>query len=387
MLKLDEQLLAKINQRAKLSQLRERLSLTSSQGSIIEINGKYFDNFSSNDYLGLANHTETLNIIKQQLDESGFGSGASHLITGHHKIHQQLENELADFLVRDSAITFSTGYMANLAILQTLAKKGDLIIADKLNHASLIDGVKLSSADSVRYQHCNIKKLQARLKSSAANKWVVTDSVFSMDGDIAPLDEISALCKKYNAHLIVDDAHGIGVLGREGKGCAEYFNLGQSELPILMGTFGKALGGFGAFVSGSKALTSYLMQFSRSYIYTTALPSAIAAANLFNLKLIKDDQKYRVNLNKNIQYFKQQCKKESVELMPSETAIQPMMIGCSKKITEVSEQLKTNGFLVGAIRPPTVAKNTDRLRVTLSASHQFEQISRLVKQLKMINKV
>lgn len=383
---LDSILSKKLTDRAVKLQMRDRICLESGQANKVIIDGGEYINFSSNDYLGLASHPATVNAIKQQLDQGGFGSGASHLITGHHQIHQKLENSLAEFLQRDSAITFSTGYMANLAILQSLANKGDLIIADKLNHASLIDGAKLSNADSLRYQHCDLIALESRLKKSAINKWVVTDSVFSMDGDIAPLDKIAGLCKKYAAHLIVDDAHGFGVLGEQGRGCIEHFGLSQSELPVLMGTFGKALGGFGAFVSGSKNLTSYLMQFARSYVYTTALPAAVAAANYCNLGIIRDNQLLRRKLFENINYFKSQCvnhkyKNTKIYLVSSNTAIQPIIVGESKKLIDLNRKLKDNGVLVGAIRPPTVAANSDRLRVTLSASHSFEEIDYLVNLL------
>lgn len=380
---LDNLLLASLEQREALSQTRQRLQVDSPQAKQLTVDGKQYLNFSSNDYLGLANNTEALRAVKSQLEQSGFGSGASHLITGHHIIHEQLENEVADFLQRDSAITFSTGYMANLAILQSLAKKGDLIIADKLNHASLIDGAKLSDAHAVRYQHCNLQALEKRLKKEAANKWVVTDSVFSMDGDIAPLNEIAELCKKYNAHLMVDDAHGFGVLGKNGRGCVEYFNLDQNALPVVMGTFGKALGSFGAFVSGSKIVTDYLMQFARSYLFTTALPASVAAASLSNLKLIKNDDRLNKQLTDNIGYFKSQCKINNIPLLLSETAIQPLLIGCSRKLVTMNDLLTQNSILVGAIRPPTVPKNSDRLRITLTALHTNADINYLIKNLKM----
>ncbi len=378
---LDSILSIKLTEREQKSLLRQRVSLQSGQANKVTIEGREFLNFSSNDYLGLANNPDTIFAVKKQLDDSGFGSGASHLVTGHHQIHEKLEVAVAEFLQRDAAMTFSTGYMANLSILQSLAKKGDLIIADKLNHASLIDGVKLSEARSTRYPHCDLSILEARLKKTASNKWVVTDSVFSMDGDIAPLDKIAGLCKKYQANLIVDDAHGFGVLGEEGRGCIEHFSLCQSELPVLMGTFGKALGGFGAFVSGSNPLISYLIQFARPYIYTTALPAAVAAANYFNLDLISNNPQLRKTLVKNIEYFKRKCANNKIRLLPSQTAIQPLLVGDSKKLMALDQKLKQKGILVGAIRPPTVPVNGDRLRITLSASHSFEQIELLVEQL------
>ncbi len=378
---LDTLLLKKLDEREQLSQIRGRLLLESQQASSIVVGGKAYVNFSSNDYLGLANHPDTLHAVNQQLAVSGFGSGASHLITGHHQIHEKLESTLANFLKRDAAITFSTGYMANLSILQSLAAKGDLLIADKLNHASLIDGIKLSAANSARYPHCDLNIARAKAKKMAANKWVVTDGVFSMDGDIAPLDKIAGLCKKYHAHLIVDDAHGFGVLGENGRGCVEHFGLSQTDLPILMGTFGKALGGFGAFVSGSQPLIDYLMQFARPYVYTTALPPSVAAANYCNLNLLMSHPELRCKLKRNIRHFRTKCMQENIKLQLSETAIQPIMIGDTQKLLQVDNELKKRGILVGAIRPPTVATNTDRLRLTLTASHSFEQIDFLIKQL------
>ncbi|MBV1908298.1 MAG: 8-amino-7-oxononanoate synthase [Kangiellaceae bacterium] len=375
--KLNEELLA----RKEANQLRHRLSLTSYQSNEISTDEANYNNFASNDYLGLANHPATINHLKQNIDQLGIGSGASHLVCGHHQIHHELELSLAKFLGRESAITCSTGYMANLAILQTLAKKGDLIIADKLNHASLIDGAYSSQAYSTRYPHCDMDSLESRLKKETANKWVVTDGVFSMDGDIASLDKIAALCDKYQANLIVDDAHGIGVIGDEGRGCGEYFGLKQTQLPVLMGTFGKALGGFGAFVSASKTITEYLVQFARPYIYTTALPAVIASANLFNLELISNNPTFRLKLLENIDYFKSLCIKKNISLLPSDTGIQPVMIRDSQELMAIHQRLKESGILVGAIRPPTVPLNSDRLRITISASHSKIQIKQLVDHL------
>ncbi len=363
------------------SQWRERLLLQSKQSAELVVDDTKLINFSSNDYLGLASNLSTIESVHQQLDCLGVGSGASHLVSGHHQIHQTLEIEVAKFLNRDSAVTFSTGYMANLGILQSLAKKGDLIIADKLNHASLIDGAKLSNANSVRYQHCDMSALEKRLKSEAPQKWVVTDGVFSMDGDLAPLEKIAGLCQKYQANLIVDDAHGVGVVGEQGQGCAEFYNLDQNQLPVLMGTFGKALGGFGAFVTGSQQLTDYLVQFARPYIYTTAMPAILAAANLHNVRLIKNDTSLMQRLKQNITKFKLLAEQAGLNLLASDTAIQPIVIGDSDKLVELNRQLIEAGYLVGAIRPPTVPVKTDRLRITLSAQHTEKQIKGLIEQL------
>ncbi len=377
----EKQLGTQLQLRKSDSQWRERLLLQSKQSAELVLDDSQLINFSSNDYLGLASNLSTIESVHQQLDSLGVGSGASHLVSGHHQIHQSLEIEVAEFLKRDSAVTFSTGYMANLGILQSLAKKGELIIADKLNHASLIDGAKLSNANSVRYQHCDMSALEKRLKSEAPQKWVVTDGVFSMDGDLAPLDKIAGLCQKYQANLIVDDAHGVGVVGEQGQGCAEFYNLDQNQLPVLMGTFGKALGGFGAFVTGSQQLTDYLVQFARPYIYTTAMPAILAAANLHNLRLIKNDTSLMQRLKQNITKFKLLAEQAGLNLLASDTAIQPIVIGDSDKLVELNRQLIEAGYLVGAIRPPTVPVKTDRLRITLSAQHTEKQIKGLIEQL------
>ncbi len=371
----------RLNQRTDEGLLRERPVVQSAQKNELLVDGKSLINFSGNDYLGLANSETARQSVKENVELYGFGSGASHLICGHQQPHETLENELAAFMERDAALTFSSGYMANLAIIQCLSARGDVIIADKLNHASLIDGVKLSQATSRRYSHCDLTALERRLKNAPQNKFVVTDSVFSMDGDIAPLTEIVALCERYNAILIVDDAHGFGVLGETGKGCIEHFGLNQKQLPVLMCTLGKSLGSYGAFISGEQVLVDYLIQFARSYIYTTAMPAMIAAASLENLKFLIHHPEINHRLKDNIQYFKSCCKQVKVFPMPSITAIQPVIIGDNKKLLRVNKQLKEAGILVAAIRPPTVAENSGRLRITLNAAHSRNDIKRLVDTL------
>ncbi|TQV89878.1 8-amino-7-oxononanoate synthase [Aliikangiella coralliicola] len=375
-----------LEQRAESGLLRQRQTLTSPQQTIVSVDGKQLINFASNDYLGLANQPQAVQALTSAADRYGVGAGASHLVCGHQKPHQDLEEALASFVGREAAITFSSGYMANLAILQCLAKKGDLIIADKLNHASLIDGVRLSDADSTRFPHCDLAILEKRLKKSSQNKFVVTDSVFSMDGDIAPLTEMVAMCDKYDAILIVDDAHGFGVIGENGKGSAEHFGLNQKQLPVLMATLGKALGGFGAFVSGEKPFVDYLVQQARSYIYTTAMPASIASANLANLNHLKQNPKILAQLKSNISYFRQQCETFKsagfpVTILPSETAIQPIIVGDNESLLAINHRILEQGFLVGAIRPPTVPANSARLRITLSASHSHRQIDQLIQSL------
>jgi len=350
--------------------LRQRRVIDSAQESQITYKEQSLINFSSNNYLGLANHQSAIEEITDKAKHYGFGSGASHLICGHQRPHDELEKALADFTQREAALTFSSGYMANLAILQSLVMKGDWVIADKLNHASLIDSVKLSQAESLRYPHCDLVFLEKRLdmaskkRSANQNVFVVTDSVFSMDGDIAPLKEIVQLCEKYQAILVVDDAHGFGVLGESGRGCIEQFNLNQNQLPILMATLGKAIGGYGAFV------------------YTTAMPAVVASANLINLKTLQKNQQSIKKLKHNIDYFCSECKKTKISLVNSKTAIQPLLIGDNQSVIHIYEKLLEAGLLVGAIRPPTVPENTARLRITLSASHSEEQMDYLIAELK-----
>ena len=362
--------------------LRDRVTLNSAQGTEVKIASESYVNFASNDYLGLANSSQSVEAAQSALKEFGFGSGASHLIVGHQSPHHDLELKFAEFLQRDSALAFSSGYMANLGVLQALTSKGDLILADKLNHASLIDGARLSQADSLRYPHCDLKALEKRLSRSSQNTFVVTDSVFSMDGDIAPLDEIAALCEKHNAILIVDDAHGFGVIGKNGRGAAELFDLDQNRLPVLITTLGKALGGYGAIVSGKNELVDYLMQSARNYIYTTSLPASVASGNLANLDIISGSNELIKALTNNTNYFKALCEKSEIKLVPSDTAIQPLLIGENEKLIAVNNRLEKKGILVGAIRPPTVPKNSARLRITITAKHSKTQIEKLVSGLK-----
>ncbi len=373
---------AALEQRRNNSLYRQRRLLESAQAAEVVIDGKPCINFCSNDYLGLANHPAVVTAFQQAANDYGVGSGASHLVCGHGQCHQQLEEELAAFTGRDRALLFSTGYMANLAVISTLLGKKDFVFEDKLNHASLIDGGLLSAARFQRYLHNDMDSLEKKLaRAGEGRKLIVVDGVFSMDGDLAPLPALSALAEKYQAWLMVDDAHGIGVLGDSGAGCAEHFSLDQQQLPIVMATLGKAFGSFGAFVAGSEVLIESLIQFARPYIYTTALPPAVAAASLASLKLIRDDGGQRERLRHAISHFKQGAQALGLPLMVSDTAIQPLLIGSSEQAVSLSEQLAERGVLVGAIRPPTVAVNTARLRITLSAAHSEAQLQQLLAAL------
>ncbi len=373
------QLTAALDERKSNHLYRQRRVLESAQGAEVAVDGKKYINFCSNDYLGLANHPDVINAFTSAANDFGVGSGASHLVCGHSRLHHQLEEELADFVGRDRAVLFSTGYMANLGVVNALVGKPDAVFEDKLNHASLLDAGLLSGARFQRFLHNDLDNLESRLKKSTDNKkLIVVDSVFSMDGDLAPLDKLAALAKQYNAGLMADDAHGFGVLGNSGAGCADFFNLDQQQLPVLMGTLGKGLGSFGAFVAGSDELIETLIQFARPYIYTTALPPAVAAASLASLQIVRKDTERRQHLQSLINYFRERADQLGLTLMPSITAIQPLMIGDSEQALKISDALLDKGFLISAIRPPTVPANSARLRITLSAAHKQQQVDALL---------
>ncbi len=357
----------------------------SPQGPLMKINGQSYLTFCSNDYLGLANHPKLVDAFKRAADEFGVGSGSAHLVNGHSDFHEQLEHALAEFTGRESAILFSTGYMANLGVVGALLNKQDAVFEDKWNHASLLDAGLLSGARFQRYLHNDLGNLQTRLaRSDGRRKLIVTDAVFSMDGDSADLKGLSTLAKQHDAWLMVDDAHGFGVLGDQGAGLCEYANLKQDDVQILMGTLGKGFGTAGAFVAGSSELIEYLTNFARPFIYTTAMPAAIAAATLVSLDIVKNEPERRVHLQKLIQLFRVGAKDLGLTLMPSNTAIQPILVGDSKDALRLSEQLKQQGIMVTAIRPPTVPEGTARLRVTLSAAHSEQQVLQLLDALKTI---
>ena len=343
------------------------------------IDGKQVISFCSNDYLGLANHPKVKQAFIDGIKKYGAGSGAAHLVNGHSKAHHALEEELAEFTGYPRALLFSTGYMANLGVAQALFNKGDTVLEDRLNHASLIDGGLLSGARLMRYTHNDISDLEKKLVSRTnGEKLVMTDGVFSMDGDIAHLPSLASTCINNDAVLMVDDAHGFGTLGENGKGTLEYTGTSIQDVPIYMATLGKAVGTSGAFVAGSEDIIETLIQQARTYIYTTATPPALAEATRASLKIIKNATGLREQLNKNIQHFRHCCKQQGIELSDSETAIQPIMIGDEKTAIELSDKLLKNNILVTAIRPPTVPAGTARLRVTLSAAHTSKQIEQLI---------
>jgi len=315
------------------------------------------------------------------LSETGLGGASSHLICGHHDAHHQLEERIASFTRRSSALFFSTGYMANTGVISALAGRGDTIFSDRLNHASIIDGCILSRARIRRYRHGDVVELEAMLAKTPGHKLVVTDGVFSMDGDIAPLRELAQICKTHDALLVVDDAHGIGVLGPEGRGSVAGLGLSEHDVPVLIGTLGKAVGTSGAFVAGPSVLTDYLVQKARSYIYTTAMPPAIAAATCTSFDLIEQGNARRAHLQSLISKFRARVPALGFELMPSQTPIQPIMVGDNWAALALSQALEARGLLVTAIRPPTVPEGEARLRITLSAAHSHEDLQRLLAAL------
>ncbi|OAI02660.1 8-amino-7-oxononanoate synthase [Methylomonas methanica] len=360
---------------------RRRRVVAGPQDIMLNADGRQLINFCSNDYLGLANHPEVKAAFKSGVDRYGVGSGSAHLICGHSSAHHALEEELAAFTGRDRALLFSTGYMANLGVISALLGRSDTVLEDRLNHASLLDGGLLSRARFQRYRHADVQDLQAKLSNAAGKALVVSDGVFSMDGDLAPLPAMVELTERHHAGLLIDDAHGFGVLGKNGGGVVEHFGLSQNEVPILIGTLGKAFGTFGAFVAGSEDLIEMLIQKARSYVFTTALPAAVAEATRASLRLLQAESWRREQLQNLIGRFRQSAQQQGLQLMDSFTAIQPVLIGDSGQTVAASQCLLEQGFWVSAIRPPTVPAGSARLRITFSANHSELQVDALLDAL------
>ena len=367
-----------LDERASLGLLRTRRTLTSPQSPHIVVDGKSYLAFCSNDYLGLANHPQLIEALHCGAQQWGTGAGAAHLVSGHFDAHHQLEQKLAGFVGKPAALLFSTGYMANLGVVQALVGKDDTVFADKLNHASLNDAMQLSLAKVKRYRHGDMAQLAALLsQTQGGRKLVITDAVFSMDGDIAPLRELLALCEKHEAWLYVDDAHGFGVLGNGGRGSLSHFGI-ASERIIYMATLGKAAGVFGAFVAAEQAVIDTLVNHAHSYVYTTATPPALSVALLQGLQLIEQGDELRTHLHRIIAQLRNGLSDLPWQLMPSDTAIQPLLIGDNMQALSLSEGLRERGIWVAAIRPPTVPQGTARLRITLSAAHSKADVDKLI---------
>lgn len=379
---LNEKLKSDLDDKKSKHLYRTRKVIESAQSVEPVINGNKVLSFCSNDYLGLANSPEVVKCFKKAADHYGVGSGSAHLVSGHSLEHHALEEELADFMGTERALLFSTGYMANIGVVSALCDRHSEIFEDKLNHASLLDAALLSRAKRTRYPHLETNNLQQRLNDSeVSHKFIISDGVFSMDGDLAPLDELVNLSKESNAILMIDDAHGIGVLGNKGKGIVEHFGLDNNEVHIIVGTLGKAFGTAGAFVAGSEALIETLIQKSRSYIFTTAMPSAVAAATRKSLSIVTEEVWRREKLQSLIAQFRTGASELGYELINSISPIQPLIIGSSEKALAFSEKLLEKNILISAIRPPTVAEGTARLRVTFCATHTEAHVEKLLSVL------
>lgn len=367
---------------------RKRRTLASPCGPRATVDGRELISFCSNDYLGLANDPVLIEAACAGARAWGVGSGASHLVSGHLAPHEALEQRLATFTGFERALLFSTGYMANLGIVPALVGRGDAVFADKLNHASLIDAAQLAKtqgADSQRYPHNDLAALERLLMASTAKrKLILTDAVFSMDGDLAPLDGLLALARRFDAWLVVDDAHGFGVLGAQGRGCLAHFSLPADPRIVYMGTLGKAAGASGAFVAASATVVEWLISRARTYIFTTGSSPIMACTLLASLDLIEQGDNRRANLQALIAQLADGLNGTRWQLMPSPTAIQPIIVGENRETLRVSHTLFERGLWVPAIRPPTVPKGTARLRVSLSAAHSAEQVATLIDALQAL---
>ena len=365
--------------------LRERRIIGSASSIYADVDGKKMLSFASNDYLGLASSPILAEAAAQAAFTWGVGTGSSHMITGHMQIHEKLETKLADFVGAERALLFSTGYMANLGVITALIGREDAAFSDRLNHASLIDAVILSRAGNVRYRHVDIEHLATLLKKSRAKtKLIITDAVFSMDGVLAPLPELLDLAKKYDAWLLIDDAHGFGVMGENGRGTHAHFGLGLHPRIIYVGTLGKAAGVSGAFAAGQKDVIELIMQRARSYIYTTAPSPIIAATLIKSIELIEAGSHLRSQLFSLIERLRSGLSHTELSPLPSPGPIQPIIVGENTKTLEISLKLAQKNILVPAIRPPTVPKGSARLRISLSAVHNTGHIDLLIEALKAL---
>jgi 8-amino-7-oxononanoate synthase len=367
-----------LDERAAHGLLRKRRTLDTPQSPHIVVDGRPYLAFCSNDYLGLASHPQLIAALQQGAQQWGVGAGAAHLVSGHFAPHHQLEEQLAAFVGKPAGLLFSTGYMANLGVVQALVGKGDTVLADKLNHASLNDAMLLSRAETKRYRHGDMAQLAQLLgQTKSGRKLVITDAVFSMDGDMAPLRELLALCKQHDARLYVDDAHGFGVLGEHGRGSLSHFGIASKRI-IYMATLGKAAGVSGAFVAAEQAVIDTLVNHAHSYVYTTATPPALSVALSQSLQQIAQGDALRTHLKGLITQLLNGLSDLPWQLMPSDTAIQPLLIGDNHRALKLSEGLRERGIWVAAIRPPTVPQGTARLRITLSAAHSEADVTQLI---------
>ena len=380
---IHDRIIAQRKLRLAQGRIRSRRSISRRDGVRLELDGRWLTGFCSNDYLGLSQQFEVIAALQDAAGREGAGSTASHLVCGHHSLHEQLEREMADWLGYPRALLFDSGFMANLAVQQALlSEETDICVQDRLNHASLLDATRLAGCRLRRYPHLDSEGAMRQLKNAGDGAaMLVTDGVFSMDGDIAPLRSLSLVARMQEALFYVDDAHGIGVIGEHGRGCVADAGLGVNEVPLQLLTLSKALGGHGAVVVGEDALIQHLAETARPYIYTTALPPAQAAASLAAVKLARRDHWRRDKLTELIASFRDGARHHGLELMASETPIQPLLCGDEATVMALSATLEQSGFLVSAIRPPTVPEGKARLRVTLSALHTVDQVKALVEAI------
>lgn len=363
-----------------------RLFSTGNESEVV-MNGKKFLLFSSNNYLGLATDSRLKKKATEGISKYGTGAGGSRLTTGNFDIHEQLESEIADFKKTEAAIVFSSGYLANVGVISSVMKTGDTIFSDAWNHASIIDGCRLSKAKTIVYEHADMADLERKLRQSYGDgkKLIVTDGVFSMDGDIAPLPKIVELAKEYKAYIMIDDAHATGVLGKGGRGTADYFGL-KEEIDFTVGTLSKAIGAEGGFVSTSSIAKNYLLNNARSFIFQTALsPSAIEAARE-GISIIQNEPERRKQLLKNAQYLRLKLEESGFVIKEGETPIISLIIGGSHEAMQFSAKLMDEGVFIPAIRPPTVPKGSSRLRITVMATHTIEQLDMVISKIKKIGK-
>ncbi|WP_426690494.1 8-amino-7-oxononanoate synthase [Rhodanobacter ginsengiterrae] len=380
-----QRLAAQTTERERARLLRRLRTIDHVDGPWLETGGRRLLSFCSNDYLGLAQHPRLIAALTRAAREDGVGSTSAHLICGHRSVHAELEEALAVWTGRERALLFSTGYMANLGVLQALLSRGDICVQDKLNHACLLDGAKLGGAELKRYPHGDVGAAARQLASNpTAAALLATDGVFSMDGDVAPLHELAQLCAREQATLMVDDAHGFGVLGADGAGSVSAAGLSQHDVPLLMATLGKALGCSGAFVAGPAALIDGLIQFARPYIYTTAMPPALAAAALEAVRVAQVEAWRRARLAALISRFRRGAEQLGLPLAASGSAIQPLLLGSADAALVAAQTLERQGLLVTAIRPPTVPAGQARLRITLSAAHEEAHVDRLLDALETL---
>ena len=369
-------------QRDTLGRRRVRRIVTRRDGVGCEVDGHWLLDFCGNDYLGLAQQFAVVNALQDTAARDGAGGVASHLVCGHHAAHDALERELADWLQAPRALLFGSGFLANLAVLQALLGEHDVCVQDRLNHASLIDAARLSGCKLRRYPHADAEGALRQLRSLPdGSALLATDGVFSMDGDVAPLRQLALVAHAQQAMLYVDDAHGIGVLGPDGRGSVAAAKLGVAQVPLQLATLGKALGGYGAVVVGDDALVGHLAETARPYLYTTALPPAQAAASLAAVRIARREQWRRDKLQASIAHFRAGAARRGLQLLPSETAIQPLLCGDDRAATALATALEASGFWVAAIRPPTVPEGSARLRITLNAGHDPLQIDALLSAL------